>query len=235
MKPAPSVCEAVWKADSVETAIETIRTFFSLHHVTCHLGFSNSSIVEAPYVKSTYSSEWLARYLLKRYLLVDPVVLEGFSRRLPFDWTELAVTPEAQALLADARAFDVGTCGYSVPVVDKSNRRSLFSITANMPEEEWRRFTAENGGALVDLEQIVHQKAVIEAFGPEQRFPHLSEREIECLSLIAQGKDSPSIALILGLSENTVRAYLKSIRHKLDCTTMAQAVAKAIRHRVIGS
>jgi DNA-binding CsgD family transcriptional regulator len=43
----------------------------------------------------------------------------------------------------------------------------------------------------------------------------------------AKGKAHTDIAVILGLSEHTIRGYLKDARMKLDCVTLAQAVSKA--------
>ena len=43
----------------------------------------------------------------------------------------------------------------------------------------------------------------------------------------AEGKVHTEIAIILNLSEHTVRGYLKDARIKLDSVSLAQAVSKA--------
>ena len=58
--------------------------------------------------------------------------------------------------------------------------------------------------------------------------PSLSRREEECLCLAAQGKTSEDIALILGLSNETVRTHLKHAIVRLNATNRAHAVAKAV-------
>ena len=55
----------------------------------------------------------------------------------------------------------------------------------------------------------------------------LSPREKECLRWIAQGRDVSETALATGLSEHTVRTYLRAARMKLDCVTVSQAIYKA--------
>jgi DNA-binding CsgD family transcriptional regulator len=228
-----AVFDAITRSKSVEFSVETVRSMYRLHHVTFHLGHTAVENIDAPFVKTTYPAEWVSRYLLKRYFLVDPVVREGFKRRLPFAWDELQLTPEAAELIEDAQKHGVGSYGYSVPVVDKDNRRSLFSITTTGTHAVWENFISVHQQGLAEIAGVIHRQAILEVFGTDHPFPHLSDREVECLALTAQGKDSGDIAIILDLSENTVRSYLKSIRGKLGCSTMAQAVAKAIQHRVI--
>ena len=43
----------------------------------------------------------------------------------------------------------------------------------------------------------------------------------------SEGKTSAEIAIILGLSEHTVRCYLESARHKLGAANNTHAVNKA--------
>jgi DNA-binding CsgD family transcriptional regulator len=52
----------------------------------------------------------------------------------------------------------------------------------------------------------------------------LSPRERECLQWIAEGKTYWECAMILGLSEHTVRCYLESARHKLGAANNSHAV-----------
>lgn len=61
----------------------------------------------------------------------------------------------------------------------------------------------------------------------------LSEREIECLQLIAGGKTSWAIAEILGISQHTVNAHIRNIVRKLGVASRPQAVAEAMRRGMI--
>lgn len=62
---------------------------------------------------------------------------------------------------------------------------------------------------------------------------HLADREIQCLQWAAAGKTSEEIAVILEISSHTVNAYLQTAIKKLDCVTRVQAVARAVRLRLI--
>jgi DNA-binding CsgD family transcriptional regulator len=56
----------------------------------------------------------------------------------------------------------------------------------------------------------------------------LTEREIEILNWIKQGKTNVETALILEISNETVKFHLNNIKWKLDCVRTMQAVVKAI-------
>ncbi|MDO9416077.1 transcriptional regulator VisR [Pararhizobium sp.] len=58
---------------------------------------------------------------------------------------------------------------------------------------------------------------------------NLSERELACLQMAADGCISEEIAVNMGLSVHTVNAYLGVATTKLDSVNRVQAIAKAIR------
>jgi len=57
----------------------------------------------------------------------------------------------------------------------------------------------------------------------------LSEREIEVLKLMAQGKGNKEIATALFITEGTVKSHGKSIFAKMNVSSRAEAVAEATR------
>ena len=61
----------------------------------------------------------------------------------------------------------------------------------------------------------------------------LTPREIECLGWCSRGKTNWEISRILGLSERTVEHYLSRANRKLGSTNRAQAVACALKLKVI--
>lgn len=61
----------------------------------------------------------------------------------------------------------------------------------------------------------------------------LSSREVECLRWAAAGKSSDEIAIILGISVYTVSSYFKSVTRKLQAVNRMQAIAIALRLRLI--
>lgn len=221
--------ESIVASNEVEPVVFGFRDAYGLSHATLHLAQTVSESAGMPYLRTTYPPEWVSRYIVKGYVKVDPVVKLGFQRALPFDWAELEATEEAQELMTESTKYGLGVSGYSIPVIDKSGRRSLFSVNSNHSAEEWMAFTDRHKQDWAELAHLLHKKAIFELYGERDPAPQLGPRELECLRWAAQGKDYRDIAMILQISDHTARGYLKSARHKLDCANLSQAVAKAIK------
>lgn len=67
------------------------------------------------------------------------------------------------------------------------------------------------------------------------RQKHLTKREAEVLSLVANGHTNQKIATLLFISNKTVRNHLSHIYQKLDCADRTQAVLTAIRSGLIAT
>jgi DNA-binding CsgD family transcriptional regulator len=63
----------------------------------------------------------------------------------------------------------------------------------------------------------------------------LSKREEQCLIWTARGKTFQDIAEILGISHSSVKCYLDTARHKLNCVNLTHAVAVAVASGLIPS
>ena len=61
----------------------------------------------------------------------------------------------------------------------------------------------------------------------------LSDRELDVLKLVADGKSNRDIALMLSVSDNTVKFHLKNIMHKLNVSNRIEAVKTATQHHLI--
>jgi DNA-binding HTH domain-containing proteins len=61
----------------------------------------------------------------------------------------------------------------------------------------------------------------------------LTERELECLFWIAEGKTSDEIAMILGISRNTINNYITSVMRKTGTKTRSEAIAYAVRNNLV--
>jgi len=68
---------------------------------------------------------------------------------------------------------------------------------------------------------------------PNNNIGSLSEREIEVLELIVEGKSNPQIARTLHLSPNTIKTHVRSIMNKLTVNDRVQAAVVALRSGLI--
>ncbi len=65
------------------------------------------------------------------------------------------------------------------------------------------------------------------------RTPKLSSRELDVLRLIANGESQGSLAQKLFISQDASRMRVKKLREKLDASTAAEAVYKAMKLHLI--
>jgi len=63
--------------------------------------------------------------------------------------------------------------------------------------------------------------------------PDLSERELQVLQCMAAGQSNKEIAQVIHVSENTVKAHVKSILAKMDAMGRTAAIAIAIKRGLI--
>lgn len=61
----------------------------------------------------------------------------------------------------------------------------------------------------------------------------LTEREVQILKLLAEGKSNKAIGQALFITESTVKSHLKSLFVKLDATSRAEAIALAARRGLV--
>ncbi len=222
----------IQNAPSVYDALRILEAAYGIDFSTYHLALTVADVVDTPYVRTTYVDAWVARYLLRGYVKVDPIVREGLIRHMPFDWREVEVPQAAHDFLLDAQEHGVGANGYSIPIVDKK-RRALFSLNSRKSASEWSKLVQTYGHEWLDLAFLIHRKAVFELHGEHDPIPQLGPREKECLYWSALGKTNDEIAEILGLSMHTTQRYLMSARHKLGAASTTSATAIAIQLRLI--
>ncbi len=82
-------------------------------------------------------------------------------------------------------------------------------------------------------EQGIFKKIYSKTFVCEKKTFDISEREIQVLTLISEGKSSREIGEILFISEHTVYNHRKNMLKKLEVKSTSEIVKKAIAHGII--
>ena len=91
-----------------------------------------------------------------------------------------------------------------------------------------------NGGAPMSAEVASRVVALFREFRPPPRAEHhLTPHEVRVLRLLAEGHGYKTVAAELGSSVNTIAFHMKSIYRKLHVHSKSEAVAKALRHRIV--
>ena len=83
-----------------------------------------------------------------------------------------------------------------------------------------------------EVQQHLMREVAGKTSSREQLPPHanLTEREVSILRLIAAGRSNKEIAVVLHLTEGTVKGYVSTIFDKLDVEDRTQAALYAVRH-----
>ncbi len=214
---------------TVRQAVQNIANHYPVDFVTLHLFRGGDDAKDKPYVRTNYPDAWVSHYLLNDYVQIDPVLQMAEQVAGPFCWSLITPEPNQFDMMAQAVKHGVGQTGFSVRHVDAIGRRSVLSFNAQtaLNNDTWIPFLEQKREELITLAHKVHCMALAEIYGENEVLPQLSPREVECLKWTAEGKAHTDIAIILNLSEHTVRGYLKDARMKLDSVTLAQAVSKA--------
>jgi DNA-binding CsgD family transcriptional regulator len=218
-----------YNSDDLGDILREIASEIGLSHIA-HLRFASnrSSDVSLLTAVNTYSKEWQARYFLKQYFTIDPVIRRGNEAILPFDWDTLnSDDPAIMNFYMDAMRHGVGRNGLSIPVRNRKNTHSLLSFTNDLSRREWESFKELNMSNLQQLSALIDSAASID-FKLPQTPVQLSRREEQCLIWAARGKTHQEVAEILCLSLGSVKTHLDTARHKLHCINLTHAAAVAV-------
>lgn len=96
-----------------------------------------------------------------------------------------------------------------------------------LPEELFRCIRAVHAG------EAYLQPRVAAKLAQRMQEETLTEREVQILALLAQGKSNRAIGQSLFITESTVKSHLKSLFVKLDATSRAEALALAAKRGLI--
>ncbi len=217
--------------DEVQVWAHELRDYFGVTHVVYHTRTLKSEQIGA----FTYSLDWARQYLEKDYISIDPVVLGAQRRFHPMNWKALDwSSPQARAFMRDAMAHGLGNQGWSVPIWGPQGEFALFAVNHGCDDAEWEEFTTRNAKDLLLVSHLMHQQAM-RIINKELDPPtaDLSPREREALSQLSTGQSRAAVADALQISENTLRAYIDSARHKLGALNVTHAVALALARGII--
>ena len=185
---------------------------------------------------NTYSKEWQARYFLKQYSNIDPVVRFGVQATEFFDWERLnRGDPVIGNFFADAVHHGVGRSGLSIPIRNRKNSLSIVSFSNDLPKPEWEAFKASNMANLQQLAALIDSAESIDRNKLPKAPVQLSPREEQCLVWAAKGKTHQEIAKILDLSSGGVKTHLDTARRKLQCKNVTHAVGVAVAAGLISA
>jgi DNA-binding CsgD family transcriptional regulator len=218
--------------EELQLRAHELRDLYQVSHVVYHTVKLSGEHVGA----FTYSLEWVRRYIEKDYPSIDPVVLGTARRFHPIDWKTLDwSSAQARALMREAMSYGVGNQGWSIPIWGPQGEFAMFSVNHHASDDEWAALIRAHAKDFLLVSHLFHQQAKrIISKEVTAAATELSPREREALSLLSLGQSRAEVADTLQISENTLRAYIDSARHKLGAMNVTHAVALALARGVIG-
>ena len=203
------------------------RYFALLHHASLWGG--GSRLIRLDNYPNGWEEELRARGLIGQ----DPVHLASTRALVGFAWEDMGrfvpLSDRHREILERGARFGLGT-GFTVPVSVPGE--PLGSCT----------FAVETGKALPLRRLTCAETIALHGFASARRIhglprlaapPRLSPRELQCLRLLARGKTDGEIAIVLGISHETARQYVKSARAAWDVISRTQAVVHGLKDCVI--
>lgn len=229
-----AVLERLQTTKSIEELhvwIHELRDALNVDHVIYHTGNIRGEQVGA----FTYPLDWVRHYIEKDYQATDPVLVASARRFHPLDWKTLDWSaPQARQMMRDSQAAGLGNQGWSIPIWGPSGEFAIFTVNHKANDVEWADYTRANAKDLLLASHLVHQQAKrIINNEVEPPTTDLSPREREVLSRLSLGESRARVADALNISENTLRAYIDSARHKLGAANVTHAVALATARGMI--
>jgi LuxR family quorum-sensing system transcriptional regulator CciR len=199
-------------------------TYFALVH---HAALTNGA---SPLVRlDNYPADWVERLEAESGRGPDPVHAASRRASCGFAWNHAhrlaPLKPWQRARFAACRSFGLGD-GFTVPI--------------NVPGEPAGScsFAVKNGERLPRNRLRCAELVGLHAFAAARRLagsalrpqrPHLSPRERQCLQFVALGKSDWEISVILGISVETARQYVKRARRAYDVVSRTQLVVLGLR------
>ncbi|MDX3976691.1 helix-turn-helix transcriptional regulator [Shinella sp.] len=237
-----------WSPEFLSTAnIESVQTEYEVLHLMrqCanHFRFSHFLVSRFPanaqqrFAERLLVSNWPAdlvrKYDAMNLFHASRLAIETGMTKLPVQGDSSLLAPSdfesGQAGEAIALAESHGLSASTALLMHSTTSDPYLMVFSGTRPPLARPELTELHFAALQLFECLEKTFVAATAGREK----LSSREVECLRWAAAGKSSDEIAVILGISVYTVSSYFKSATRKLQAVNRMQAIAVALRLRLI--
>jgi LuxR family quorum-sensing system transcriptional regulator CciR len=213
-----------------------------MQDITDRMGFRHFALVHhvdvrepgSPMIRLVdYPGDWMTIFEERKLYASDPIHRASQRTAIGFQWEEverfIVLSDRDRAVLAAAEAVGIGqgftipahipgelngSCSFAMGLGDPINpdQLPLTQLIGTFAFEAARRLQRSDGGA------------------PP---PQLTDRQAECVALVARGKTDWEIARILGIGAETVTQHLKDARDRYGVTKRTMLAVRALFDGVI--
>jgi len=182
-------------------------------------------------IASHWPPEFFVHYIKHGYARFDPLNRRCIQSHMPFEWHADSYSRDPDPRVAEMmqRASDFGLKdGYMVPIHGPCGYEGCVSMTAAALHLTDGMKAAIHLMALYAFDRM---RALRGDFSDRKR--SLTPRECEVLTWAAQGRSAAQISKTLKISKRTVDEHSQTAARKLGASNRTQAVAIAMRNRMI--
>jgi LuxR family quorum sensing-dependent transcriptional regulator len=178
-----------------------------------------------------WPSTWQSRYDRCGYYQYDPAGRQCFNTIEPFLWSDLQVDPrldpKGHQVMQEAAEHGLKE-GLCIPINDANGFQAVVSMAGEaieLPPKAKRAIHLLSLYAYGAADRLTrHQHPMV---------MHLSARERDVLSHLANGLTAAQVGEALTISETTVLTHLRNAKHKLGTRTVTHTVVEALRRNQI--
>ncbi len=183
-----------------------------------------------------FPERWVEKLASNSFMADDPVLLACERSVAPFAWANLGaiikLTPRQRAYMAHARGAGLGD-GYTVPIHVPGEASGLCSFVMqdgkalpaeSLPAAQYLACFAFEAARRLKRAEQQHTMPQAE----DANAPRLTQRQLDCLVLVARGKSNWVAGQLLGLSEQTVHKYVEAAKRRYGVSTRTELVVRAL-------
>src|SRR5262249_31828260 len=192
---------------------------------------ANGHAFEELVIASRWPSEFFMLYVENDCARFDPLIRRSIQSHMPFEWQAESYwtddNPRVVELMRRAAEFGL-IHGYLVPIHGPKGHEGCVSMTARKLDLSTRARSAVHLMALYAFDRMRRLRGNL----PDKKVV-LTAREREILSWVAAGKSAAQSSQALKISKRTVDEHSQTAARKLGAANRTQAVAIAMRDRII--
>lgn len=190
-----------------------------------------------PSIITNLPDEWLSEYEENYLYNIDPVLDISKSTTLPFSWMTQKLNNTNNQLAANALKYKI-IKGHTFVSISHSRDIGVLTICVDDQDPVFDS-TIKNHQAEFQFALLSHHERYEKQYRQHRKSSRaeqirkLSWREREVLNWIGCGKTYSETAIILGISERTVKFHISNIKNKLDVYSSRQVISIASEYGLI--
>jgi LuxR family transcriptional regulator, quorum-sensing system regulator CciR len=207
--------------------------FALLHHVDlkAHVPQDGRVLTSEFIALSNYPQYWVDQYVSDEVVNFDPVLLASQRTNVGFGWDQLpeliTITPNHIEIIEKTRLAGISD-GFTVPanIPGELNGSCNFAVgdSRTAPAASFAMAQLVGSFAFQAARTLVTRMRGVS----ESEAVRLTERQLECIVLVARGKTDWEIGKILGIAEETAKRHIADARARYDVTKRMQVVVRAL-------